>query len=319
MGIARSRIDTRVDNLELHLEQRPEVYPFFDQGTNTVSYIVKDPDSNHCAIIDSVLDIDYAAGALNYDKADLMIDAICSHSWVLDWLIETHIHADHLSAAAYIQDRLGGEIGIGAHVTEVQRQFAAVFHEGHEFCCDGRQFDRLFGHRERYAIGRMEAIAIHTPGHTPACMTHIIGDSLFVGDTLFMPDSGTARADFPQGDAGQLYRSITNILSLPDTMRLFICHDYGHSGRDIQWETTVGEQSVSNIHVHRLISEEAFVAMRQQRDRTLSMPRLLLPSIQVNMRAGCMPMSDANTIYLKVPISGWRLLRRETTQTADPD
>lgn len=287
------------------LSVKPEVTPFFDALTNTVSYVVKDPASNACAVIDAVMDIDYAAGRITYKSADKIIAFIEQHGLELRWLIETHVHADHLSGAPYIQGKLGGKIGIGERIDVVQQTFGKVFNEGTEFRRDGSQFDRLFKDGDIYQIGTIKATALHTPGHTPACMTHVIGDAVFVGDTLFMPDGGTARADFPGGDARTLYRSIRRILSLPAETRLFMCHDYGPNGRDISWETTVGEERRHNIHVRDGVSEDAFVAMREARDRTLAMPRLIIPSLQVNMRAGQLPPKDeAGRTFLKVPVNG---------------
>ena len=287
------------------MTSNPEIHAFFDTTTNTISYIVHDPGSLHCAIIDSVMDIDYAAGQISYTHADHLIRFITQKGWQLDWLIETHVHADHLSAAPYIQSQLGGKLGIGEGIKTVQSVFGKIFNEGTDFKRDGSQFDCLFKDGETYKIGSLEVTAIHTPGHTPACMTHLIGDAAFVGDTLFMPDGGTARADFPGGDARALYRSIHRILSLPDETRLFMCHDYGPNGRDFIWQTTVQEQRRMNIHVRDGITEDEFVDLRQKRDAGLDMPDLLIPSIQVNMRAGHFPEAEANgSIYLKVPISG---------------
>ncbi|PRX09348.1 UNVERIFIED_ORG: glyoxylase-like metal-dependent hydrolase (beta-lactamase superfamily II) [Martelella mediterranea] len=282
---------------------KPEVHGFFDPATNTISYIVRDPTSNACAIIDSVMDIDYAAGRLSHESADRMIAMVMDNGWRLEWLIETHVHADHLSAAPYIQETLGGRLGIGENIVIVQETFGKVFNEGTEFQRDGSQFDRLFTDGDSYQIGGMTAHVMHTPGHTPACMTHVIGDAAFVGDTLFMPDGGSARADFPGGDARTLYRSTKRVLSLPEQTRLFMCHDYGPNGRDIKWETSVGEERRYNIHLHDGISEDAFVAMREKRDATLSMPRLILPSLQVNMRAGDIPKDKDGRPMLKVPIN----------------
>ena len=287
------------------MTSNPEIHAFFDTTTNTISYIVHDPESLHCAIIDSVMDIDYAAGQISYMHADHLIRFITQKGWQLDWLIETHVHADHLSAAPYIQSQLGGKLGIGEGIKTVQSVFGKIFNEGTDFKRDGGQFDCLFKDGDTYKIGSLEVTAIHTPGHTPACMTHLIGDAAFVGDTLFMPDGGTARADFPGGDARALYRSIHRILSLPDETRLFMCHDYGPNGRDFIWQTTVQEQRRMNIHVRDGITEDEFVDLRQKRDAGLDMPDLLIPSIQVNMRAGHFPEAEANgSIYLKVPISG---------------
>jgi glyoxylase-like metal-dependent hydrolase (beta-lactamase superfamily II) len=284
---------------------KPEVKGFFDPATNTISYVVKDPASNACAIVDSVMDIDYAAGRITYDHADEIIAYVKAKGLTVDWLIETHVHADHLSAAPYIQKALGGKIGIGQKITVVQDTFGKVFNEGTEFQRDGSQFDHLFQDGDRYQVGTMDCFSMHTPGHTPACMTHVMGDAAFVGDTLFMPDGGSARADFPGGDAGQLYDSIQKVLSLPDATRLFICHDYGPNGRDIRWETTVGDEKAHNIHVGKGKSREDFVAMRTARDKTLDMPKLIIPSLQVNMRGGGLPPADEDgKRFLKVPING---------------
>jgi glyoxylase-like metal-dependent hydrolase (beta-lactamase superfamily II) len=286
------------------LSVKPEVAAFFDPATNTVSYVVKDPGSKACAVIDSVMDIDYAAGRIAYQSADKIIDFVTQAGLELEWLIETHVHADHLSGAPYIQGKLGGKIGIGEKITVVQETFGKIFNEGTEFQRDGSQFDRLFKDGDTYRIGAMKAFALYTPGHTPACMTHVIGDAAFVGDTLFMPDGGSARADFPGGNAHDLYRSIRRILSLPNETRLFMCHDYGPNGREIRWETTVAEQRAHNIHVHDGITEEEFVATREARDRTLQMPKLIIPSLQVNMKAGKLPPPEADgKRYLKVPIN----------------
>ncbi len=282
---------------------KPDVSPFFDEATNTISYIVRDPDGTHCAIIDSVLDIDYAAGRLTYDSADALIAAIDRRDLQLDWIIETHVHADHLSAAPYIQKKRGGKTGIGEKITVVQETFGKVFNAGTEFQRDGSQFDALFKDGDTYMIGDMQGFAMATPGHTPACMTHVIGDACFVGDTLFMPDGGSARADFPGGDAGTLYDSIQKVLALPDDMRLFMCHDYGPNGRDIKWETTVAEEKAHNIHVGGGKSREAFIQFRTARDATLDMPRLIIPSLQVNMRAGEVPTDKDGREMLKVPLN----------------
>jgi glyoxylase-like metal-dependent hydrolase (beta-lactamase superfamily II) len=282
---------------------KPEVEAFFDDATNTISYIVKDPASDACAIVDSVMDIDYAAGRITYDHADAMIARVQERGLTLEWIIETHVHADHLSAAPYIQQKLGGKIGIGSKITVVQDTFGKVFNEGTEFQRDGSQFDALFEDGDTYQIGGMTAVALYTPGHTPACMVHVIGDTAFVGDTLFMPDGGSARADFPGGDAGQLYDSIQRVLELPDETRLFMCHDYGPNGRDIQWETTVGEKKEHNIHVGKGKSKDEFVKFRTERDAGLAMPKLIIPSLQVNMRAGGMPTDHDGKPTLKVPVN----------------
>ncbi len=283
----------------------PEVTAFFDAATNTASYVVGDPASKACAVIDSVMDMDYAAGRISYDSADEIIAFIRTHNLQLAWLIETHVHADHLSAAPYIQGKLGGQIGIGENIRIVQETFGKVFNEGTEFQRDGSQFDRLFADGDTYQIGSMQAFAMSTPGHTPACMTHVIGDAVFVGDTLFMPDGGSARADFPGGDARTLYRSIQRVLQLPEAMRVFLCHDYGPNGRDIRWETTIGDELRHNIHVGKGMSEDEFVALREARDKTLAMPKLIIPSLQINMKAGQLPTpDDSGKRFLKVPLNG---------------
>lgn len=283
----------------------PDVTAFFDPATNTISYVVKDPDSNACAVVDSVMDIDYAAGRITYDHADEIIAYIEQNGLKLEWLIETHVHADHLSAAPYIQSKLGGKLGIGDKITVVQDTFGKVFNEGTEFQRDGSQFDRLFSDGDTYKIGGMTAFAMYTPGHTPACMVHVMGNAAFVGDTLFMPDGGSARADFPGGDAGTLYDSIQKLLALPDDMRLFMCHDYGPNGRDIKWETTVGEEKKHNIHVGGGKTREEFIKFRTERDAELDMPKLIIPSLQVNMRAGKLPPADeSGKRFLKVPVNG---------------
>lgn len=283
----------------------PDVKGFFDPATNTISYIVKDPNSKACAVVDSVMDIDYAAGRISYEHADEIIADIEARGLKLEWLIETHVHADHLSGAPYIQGKLGGKLGIGRNITLVQETFGKVFNEGTEFQRDGSQFDRLFDDGDTYTIGGMTVTALHTPGHTPACMTHIAGNAAFVGDTLFMPDGGSARADFPGGDAGELYDSIQRVLALPDKTRLFMCHDYGPNGRDIAWETSVADEKAHNIHVGAGKTREEFVKFRTQRDATLDMPKLIIPSLQVNMRAGEMPPADKDgKTFLKVPVNG---------------
>lgn len=286
-------------NLDIH----PLIEPFFDPQTNTISYVVTDPGSNACAVIDSVMDINYAAGRITYEHADEIISYIERKKLKLEWLIETHVHADHLSAAPYIQSKLGGQIGIGERITIVQETFGKVFNEGTEFQRDGSQFDRLFTDGDTYQIGGMTGFVMHTPGHTPACMVHVIGDATFVGDTLFMPDGGSARADFPGGDAGQLYDSIQKVLALPDEMRLFMCHDYGPNGRAIMWETTVAEQKADNIHVGQGKTRAEFIKFREARDATLDVPKLILPSLQVNMRAGDVPKTKDGKPMLKVPIN----------------
>ena len=297
-AIARPITDYPVD-MTVH----PDVEGFFDEDTNTISYIVKDPASTSCTIIDSVMDLDYAAGRIAFRHADAMIARVRERGLTLEWIIETHAHADHLSAAPYIQERLGGKIGIGENIRIVQDVFGKIFNEGTEFQRDGSQFDALFKDGDTYMIGTMQAFVMHTPGHTPACMTHVIGDAAFVGDTLFMPDGGSARADFPGGDAGTLYDSIMKVLALPDDMRLFMCHDYAPGGREIRWETTVAEEKASNIHVGAGKTREDFIRFRTERDATLGMPRLIIPSIQTNIRAGHLPEDKNGDKVLRVPIN----------------
>lgn len=287
----------------LNLDSHPEVHPLFDAATNTVTYIVRDPANNSCAIIDSVLDIDYAAGQIDYVSAQKVIDKVRELDLTVEWIIETHVHADHLSAAPYLQEILGGKLGIGEHITEVQNTFGKIFNEGTEFQRDGSQFDRLFADGDTYQVGTLTATVLHTPGHTPACTTHVIGDAAFVGDTFFMPDGGTGRTDFPGGNARDLYRSMTRVLTLPDHVRVFVCHDYGPNGRDIQWETTIGEERSSNVHLLQCETEEDYVKLRETRDATLSAPKLIIPSLQVNMRAGNLPHDNDGNVVLKVPIN----------------
>ena len=288
----------------IDLNTKADVNAYFDEATNTISYLVKDPSSNHCAIIDSVMDMDYAAGRITYENADKLINEIQSRELNLDWIIETHVHADHLSAAPYIQQQLGGKIGVGEKIMVIQETFGKIFNEGTEFQRDGSQFDALFKDGDTYMIGNMQAFAMFTPGHTPACMVHIIGDAAFAGDTLFMPDGGSARADFPGGDAGELYDSIQKVLSLPDETRLFMCHDYGPNGRSIQWETTVLDQKTNNIHVGKNKTRDDFIKFRTERDAQLAMPKLIIPALQVNMRAGEVPTDDHGNKVLKVPVNG---------------
>lgn len=284
----------------------PEVAAFFDESTNTFSYVVKDPETSACAVIDSVLVFDHASGALNYAGADDIIKYIERHSLNTQWLIETHVHADHLSAAPYIQAAVGGKLAIGEHIDTVQDTFGEIFNEGSEFQRDGSQFDHLFTDGETYLIGNLKCHAIHTPGHTPACMIHVIGDAAFIGDTMFMPDGGTARADFPGGDARQLYHSIQTILDLPDETRLFMCHDYPPEGREVEFQSTVKDEREFNIHVNQKINEDSFVDMREARDNTLDMPKLIFPSLQVNMRAGHFPEPEDNQkVYLKLPVNAF--------------
>ena len=285
---------------------RPEVIPFFDEATNTMSYVVRDPSSKSCAIVDSVMDLDYPSGSTSFAGANRIIDYIRENGLELEWILETHVHADHLSAAIYIRNRLGGRIAIGSNISLVQETFGQVFNAGPEFARDGSQFDRLLSEGDSIPIGQVAGHAMHTPGHTPACMTYVLGDAVFVGDTMFMPDGGTARADFPGGDAATLYRSIQRILNLPEEFRVFVCHDYLPEGRELEYETTVARQRKSNIHVHRGIDEGAFTDMRTARDATLGMPNLILPSLQVNMRAGHLPPADDNgQLFLKLPINAF--------------
>lgn len=283
----------------------PKIRTFFDEPTNTFSYVVRDPGSSSCAIIDSVLDFDYSAGRTDVRSANQILEYIRTENLTVEWILETHVHADHLSAAPYLHEKLGGKTGIGARIVEVQEIFGKAFNAGPEFARDGGQFDQLFEEGDTLTIGNLSGRVLHTPGHTPACLTYVFGDAAFVGDTLFMPDYGTARCDFPGGDARTLYRSIQKVLSLPADTRLFLCHDYKAPDREhFQSETTVAEQRQSNIHVGEGISEDAFVAMRQERDATLGMPALILPSVQVNMRAGEMPPPENNgQVYLKVPLN----------------
>ena len=284
----------------------PEVTAFFDEATFTVTYVVKDPNSDACAIVDSVLDFDYASGRTDTRSADAVIAHVQERGLRVDWILETHVHADHLSAAPYIQERVGGKIGIGENIRVVQDTFGKVFNEGTEFQRDGSQFDALFKEGDSFHIGQMRGDVLHTPGHTPACLTYVVGDAAFVGDTLFMPDFGTARCDFPGGSADTMWESIQKLLALPDETRIFVGHDYKAEGRDqYAWETTVGEQKRLNKHVGEGKSKEDFVRARTERDAQLAMPKLIIPSLQVNMRAGQMPPAEDNgTSYLKVPVNG---------------
>jgi glyoxylase-like metal-dependent hydrolase (beta-lactamase superfamily II) len=285
------------------LTVKPDVSPHFDEATNTISYIVKDPNSNHCAIIDSVMDIDYAAGRITSEAADKLITEITKRGLTLDWIIETHVHADHLSAAPYIQQKLGGKIGVGEKILIIQETFGKIFNEGTEFQRDGSQFDALFADGDTYMVGNMQGVVMFTPGHTPACNVHVLGNAAFAGDTLFMPDGGSARADFPGGDAGELFDSIQKVLSLPDETRLFMCHDYAPNGRNIEWETTVADQKADNIHVGGDKTREDFIKFRTERDAQLAMPKLIIPSLQINMRAGEVPTDEDGNPQLKVPIN----------------
>ncbi|SDX49777.1 MBL fold metallo-hydrolase [Roseicitreum antarcticum] len=284
---------------------QPDVTSFFDDATNTITYVVRDPAGQHCAIIDSVLDFDYASGRTDTSSADKVIAFVRDQNLTVDWLLETHVHADHLSAAPYLQDALGGKIGIGRNITVVQDTFGKVFNAGTEFERDGSQFDQLFGEGDAVHIGQMRVDILHTPGHTPACLTYVIGDTAFVGDTLFMPDFGTARCDFPGGSAETMFASVQKILALPDATRVFVGHDYKAEGREhYAWETTVGAQKAANVHVGGGKTQAEFVTMREARDAKLAMPKLIVPSLQINMRAGQMPPADDNgQVYLKVPIN----------------
>ena len=283
---------------------QPIVKTFFDEPTFTFSHVVSDPETKECAIIDSVLDFDYASGKTDRVSADQIIAYIKEESLQTQWILETHVHADHLSAAPYLKEKLGGTLAIGDQITVVQNVFGKAFNAGTDFERDGSQFDHLFKDDESFSIGSIAAKAIHTPGHTPACMSYLIGDALFVGDTLFMPDYGTARCDFPGGDATTLFQSIQKLFTLPDETRVFMCHDYKAPGRDeYQFETTIGEERQHNIHVSVEHDQADFIHMRESRDATLDMPRLILPSVQVNMRAGHMPPAEDNgQRYLKIPV-----------------
>ena len=283
----------------------PDVKAFFDKATNTICYLVRDPHGTSVAIIDSVLDFDYASGRTDTASADAVIAYVLREGLNVEWILETHVHADHLSAAPYLQENLGGKIGIGQQITVIQDTFGKVFNEGTEFQRDGSQFDALFSDGDAFHIGQMRGNVMHTPGHTPACLTYVIGDAAFVGDTLFMPDFGTARCDFPGGSAEALYDSVQRILSLPDETRIFVGHDYCAPGReDFAWETTVAEQKAQNVHIGKGAARDDFVKMRTERDATLGMPKLIIPSLQVNMRAGHMPEpDDAGDVYLKVPVN----------------
>ncbi len=285
------------------MDTEPTVTAFFDEATNTISYVVNDPSSNACVIVDSVMDFDFSSGRISYTQADRIVRHVTEHDLEVQWLIETHVHADHLSAAPYIQEKLGGKIGIGQNITLVQDTFGKVFNEGTQFQRDGSQFDALFSDGDTYLVGQMNVVVMATPGHTPACMTHVMGNATFVGDTLFMPDSGSARADFPGGDAGTLYDSIQKVLSLPEHMRLFMCHDYGPNGREIQWQTTVGDEKRHNIHVGQGKSREDFIAFRTRRDEQLAVPKLIIPSLQVNMRAGVVPRDENGNPSIRFPIN----------------
>ena len=289
---------------EIKTDENLHIKGFFDDQTSTISYVVHDNIEKKCAVIDSVLDFDYSSGDIDYVNADKIISYVDQNKLNVEWLIETHVHADHLSASPYIQKKLGGKIGISEKISDIQNIFGKTFNAGTEFQRDGSQFDKLFKDNDEYKIGNINCKVINTPGHTPACTAHVIGNSIFVGDTLFMPDLGSARADFPGGDARQLYRSIQKILSYPDETKIFVCHDYPPSSREVKWSTTVGEQKENNVHVKTSILEDEFVKIREARDKTLNMPKLIIPSIQVNMRAGNLPPPEDNgSVYIKVPIN----------------
>ncbi|MCJ2176943.1 MBL fold metallo-hydrolase [Novosphingobium album (ex Hu et al. 2023)] len=292
-------------NAAIAAKRQPVVRTFFDEATFTATHVVHDPETKHAAVIDSVLDFDQPSGRTTHDSADAVIAYVRAEGLTVDWLLETHAHADHLSDAPYIQQELGGTLVIGSEIRTVQDVFAKVFNEPESFVHDGSQFDRLMHDGERFSLGGIDAVALHVPGHTPACLAYVIGDAVFVGDTLFMPDYGTARADFPGGDARTLFRSIRRLMQLPDATRVFLCHDYKAPGRDdYVWETTIGAEKSGNVHVHDGVTEDEFVAMREARDATLGMPRLILPSIQVNIRAGHFPEPEANGVsYLKLPLN----------------
>ena len=295
--------------IETRLDKNFKIKGFFDEETSTISYVIYDMTSKKCAVIDSVLDFDFSSGTIDYHNAEKIISFIEKMKLDLEWLIETHVHADHLSASPYIQKKLGGKIGISEKISDIQNIFGKTFNAGTEFQRDGSQFDRLFKDNDEYKIGSIKCKVINTPGHTPACTAHVIGNSIFVGDTLFMPDLGSARADFPGGDARELYRSIQKILSYPDDTLIFVCHDYPPTSRKVEWVTTVGEQKKKNIHVKTSIGEDEFVKVREARDKTLNMPKLIIPSIQVNMRAGNLPPAeDSGDIFIKVPINSMKNL-----------
>lgn len=284
----------------------PAVASFFDPVSSTLTYVVTDPESQSCAVVDPVLDLDYASGTLSTESADRIIAYIKAHNLELELILETHIHADHLSSAPYLREQLGGKIAIGSHITTIQRTFGEIFDEDAAFARDGSQFDLTLGDNEAFSLGALDCTALHVPGHTPACMAYLLGDALFVGDTLFMPDAGTARCDFPGGDAAALFRSCQRLLALPEATRVFVCHDYQPDGRPLAFESTVAEQKHANIHVGMGIEESDFVAMREARDATLGMPTLILPSLQINMRAGHLPPQSASgRLFLKVPVNAF--------------
>lgn len=307
-GVADTPLSHAIEQVERTIKgaiPSPIVKTFFDEPTFTATHVVHEPGTKAAAIVDSVMDFDEKSGRTTFESADRLVDYVRSEGLKVDWLLETHAHADHLSAAPYLQEKLGGKLAIGERIRTVQEVFGKIFNEGIDFVRDGSQFDHLFADGDQFLLGSIPAVALHVPGHTPADMAYVIGDVAFVGDTMFMPDYGTARADFPGGDAHQLYRSIRRLLSLPDQTRIFLCHDYKAPNREhFVWETTIGAERAGNIHVHEGVGEETFVTMRTERDRTLEMPRLILPSVQVNMRAGHLPEPDSNgTRYLKLPLN----------------
>lgn len=305
MDPSLSKASEVIETGRAHEFARPIVKAFFDEATFTVTYVVRDPNSADCAIIDSVLDYDQAAGRTSHSSADAVIDHVRSEGLNVVWQLETHAHADHLSAAPLLKAALGGRLAIGEKIVQVQEVFGTLFNLGDDFARDGRQFDHLFVDGETFSIGGLSGVALHVPGHTPACLAYVIGDAIFVGDTLFMPDYGTARCDFPGGDAATLYMSIQRLLTLPDATRVFLCHDYKAPGRtDYAWETTIGDQRRGNIHLQIGATQADFVALREARDRTLDMPRLILPSVQINIRGGELPEPEGNGVrYLKIPLN----------------
>ena len=303
-GQALKAAYTQVETALQNIAHQPHVEPFFDEATNTVSYVVHDPATKRAAIIDSVREYDPSSGRTSFTAANSIIDYVKTNALSIDWLLETHAHADHLSAAPYLQEKLGGKIAIGEEIVGVQIVFGEIFNFGPEFARDGSDFDHLFADGEQFQIGNLPVNILHVPGHTPADIAYSIGDAVFTGDTLFMPDYGSARTDFPGGDPGQLYQSIQRLLSLPNETRLFLCHDYKSATRDqYEWETTVGVQKRSNVHVHDGVSEDEFVKMRSTRDAALQLPALIIPSVQVNIRAGNLPPADSDGVqYLKTPV-----------------
>lgn len=302
---AIQRARAQVEAVREEKVRAPAVKGFFDEATFTASYVVHDPATLRAAIIDSVLDFDQPSGRTSTASADQMIEYVHTSGLIVDWILETHVHADHLSAAPYLQERLGGKLAIGAEIVTVQGEFGKVFNEGTAFARDGSQFDRLLNDGDEISVGEIPLLVLHVPGHTPADMAYLVGDAAFIGDTLFMPDYGSARCDFPGGDARQLYRSVRRLMQLPDETRVFLCHDYKAPNRtEYVWETTMLAERTANVHIHEGVDEDAFVAMRTQRDATLAMPKLILPSIQVNMRGGRVPEPEDNGIsYLKLPIN----------------